>query len=713
MSGRRAGTPSARRDAPRARTRSADHRAPSGGTRRGAAGAGSTRKSTGRSRTNGSTSTGSSGGGRRTPPTRDARRRAHRRRAFRRTTKPSDPRNRLLLLLLVFVMIGAGFVAQLVDLQAIRADDLRTRGEAQRTSTRALAGFRGSVTDRNGFVLAASTPSHRVVADPTMIDNPSATATLLAPLLGREVSTLAEELGGESETDRFALLARTVGDDSIGRIRDLMADGATAERMVGVFVRPEEARVYPAEELAVPIVGRVDPDERGIYGIEAQYDDIMTGIPGEEEFESSRFGSISVADWRVDPATAGYDVILALDHRIQYVAEEALRAQCEATGAAGATAVVSEPSTGEILAMAGVSRDEETGRCEIPRHNAALVWPFEPGSVLKTVTMAAAIEELGWDGDTLVEVPPRVVVGDKTFIDRPAHAAAPYPLSQILSQSMNVGTIKVAQAVGPAQVRTYLDRFGFGHQTGIGFEGETSGSVRELDDWWGSDAGSIPIGQGISVNATQLAAAYNAVANQGRYRSPVLVRALRGPDGSEHHVDAGPGRPVISERTAAELTELLVGVVEEGTGKPAAIPGYTVAGKTGTAWKAFDDGSGSLGYGGPGNRRYVSTFAGFAPVDQPRISIVVVIDEPTIGATAAASVVAAPVFAEIGEYSLRLLGVAPDDLVDDGDGPVRGTPAARPEPTEAELRAAETGDGGDDPEADQAAGAVALEVIDR
>ena len=408
----------------------------------------------------------------------------------------------------------------------------------------------------------------------------------------------------------------------------------------------------------------------------------MTGIPGEEEFESSRFGSISVADWRVDPATAGYDVVLSIDHRLQYVAEEALRAQCEATGADGATAVVTEPSTGEILAMAGVSRDAETGRCEIPRHNSALVWPFEPGSVLKTITMAAAIDELGWDGDTLVEVPPRVVVGDKTFADRPSHPAAPYPLSQILANSMNVGTIKVAQAVGPAQVRTYLDRFGFGHPTGIGFEGETSGLVRELDDWWGSDAGSIPIGQGISVNATQLAAAYGAVANGGQYRSPVLVRTLRGPDGSEHHVDAGPGRPVISERTAAELTELLVGVVAHGTGEPAAIPGYVVAGKTGTAWKAFDDGSGTLSYGSADDRRYVSTFAGFAPAGDPRVAIVVVIDEPSNGITAA-SAVAAPVFAEIGEYALRILGVAPTELVTDGDAPVRGTPAPSPEATEA------------------------------
>jgi cell division protein FtsI (penicillin-binding protein 3) len=628
-------------------------------------------------------------------------------------SKPTDPRNRLLVLLLVFAMVGAGFVAYLVDLQAIRADGLRTKGEAQRVTTRQLAGYRGSVIDRTGFVLAASTPSHRVVADPTMVDNPSATATLLAPVLGRDVSALAEELTADSPSDRYALLSRLVSDDGVERIRGLMSDGDTAGRMVGVFVRAEEARVYPADELARPIVGEVDPDERGIFGVEAQYDDIMTGIPGEEQFESSRFGSISAADWKIDPATAGYDVILAIDHRIQYVAEEAIRAQCEATGAAGAIAVVTEPATGEILAMAGVSRDAETDTCEIPDHNAALVWSFEPGSVLKTVTMAAAIEELGWDRNTEIEVPPRVVVGGVPYLDHPAHPAAPYPLAQILARSMNVGTIQTAQAVGPAQVWAYLDRFGFGQPTGIGFEGETSGQLRDLDDWWGSDAASIPIGQGVSVNATQLAAAYNVVANDGLYRSPVLVRTLRGPDGTEHHVDVGEPRPIISQRTAAELNAMLVGVVEDGTGKPAAIPGYTVAGKTGTAWKAYDDGSGNFGYGAPGERRYVATFAGFAPAEDPRISVVVVIDEPSNGGTTA-SAVAAPVFAEIGEYALRVLGVIPEITVTDGDGPVRATPAPAPAPAPVdEVEEAEAGEPDAEHSDDETAAAPTPELVDR
>ncbi len=582
------------------------------------------------------------------------------------------------MLLVVFAMIGAGFVALLVDLQAIRSDDLRSLGEDQRTRTRQLAGYRGRILDRDGFVLASSTPSNQIVADPTMIVDPEATAALLAPLLGIEAAQLKEDLTPESPSDRYSLLARTIPEEAVAGVKELMSSSDTSASMVGIFPRPEEDRIYPAGVLAQPLVGRVDPEERGIYGVEAQYDEIMTGVPGEEEFERSRFGSISVTDWKVNPATAGYDIILAIDNRIQFVAEEALLAQCEETGAAGATAVITDPSNGEILAMAGVARNEETGQCEIPRYNAALVSTFEPGSVLKTITMAAAIEELGYTGDTMVEVPSQVRIGGKDFIDRPAHAGAPYPVSQILADSMNVGTIMVAQNLGPTQVHSYLTRFGFGQPTGIGFEGESQGKVPAPDDWYGSDAGSIPIGQGVTVNATQLAAAYNVVANGGHYRSPILVRSLLAPDGTEHPIDSGPGKPVLSERAAAELTKLLVGVVETGTGKSASIPGYAVAGKTGTAWKVFDDGSGNFTYGSDNDRRYVATFAGFVPAYDPRLSIVVVIDEPSTRFTASA--VAAPVFAEVGEYALRILGVAPDQPMGiTSGGKVRGTPAAAPE----------------------------------
>lgn len=597
---------------------------------------------------------------------------ARRRSTFRQTTKPNDPRHRLIALLAIFVIIGAGFVAVLVDLQTVRPDRYRDYGENQRTRTRQIAGYRGAVVDRNDFVLAASTPSHQIVTDPTLVEDPEATAALLAPILGVEASELAEILRGSSPTDRYGLLARNVDDEAVTRIQQLDAADEQSDFLNGIFIRPEENRVYPAGELAKPIVGRVDLDEQGTFGLEHQYNDLMTGVPGTEQFERGRFGSISVGDWKVDPATAGYDVQLTLDHRIQYVAEQALLEHCEATGAQGATAVMAEPHSGEILAMVSVVRDDDDG-CIIPIYNTALINTFEPGSVVKPFVIAAATEELSYTADTLVDVPNGIVVGGKGFYDHPEHPPAPFPISQILADSMNVGTIKVAQRLSADTVYDYFTDFGIGQASGLGVKGESSGRLRAPADWWGADYGSIPIGQGMTVNATQLLSAYNVLANGGTFVDPVLVRSVESADGQIHSAAIVEPRQVISQRTVDELKRSLAGVVEQGTGSNASVPGYSVAGKTGTAWKVFDDGSGTLGYGSDGNRRYIVTFAGFLPVDEPMLSLVVVVDEPLTDNTAAA--VAAPIFSEIADYAVRILGIAPTEgIVGDGER-VRGTPA--------------------------------------
>ncbi|MGF1597402.1 MAG: peptidoglycan D,D-transpeptidase FtsI family protein [Acidimicrobiales bacterium] len=599
---------------------------------------------------------------------------AKRRTTFRRTTKPRDPRNRLIALLAVFVIIGAGFVALLVDLQTVRADRYRSLGEDQRTRTRQIAGYRGGVLDRNGFVLAASTPSHQIVADPTLVADPAGTAILLGPILGIDSATLTEQLTPDSETDRFSLLARSVDDEAVTRIQGL--ETGDDDALVGIFVLPEENRVYPAGELANAIVGRVDPDEQGITGVELQYNEVMTGIPGTEQFERGRFGSISVGDWKVDPATAGYDITLTIDHRIQYVAEQTLIDHCDATGAAGATAVVGDPHTGEVLAMAAVRRDDETGDCAVAGYNAALIDTFEPGSVMKPIVVAAATEELGYTADTLVEVPNRIVVGGKGFADHPSHPIAPYPISQIIANSMNVGTILVAQRLSADTVYDYMRAFGVGHPTGLDFAGESNGALRHPDEWWGSDYGSIPIGQGLTVNATQLLLVYNVFASGGMFVQPTLVRSMEAADGNIHSAALPDQRRIVSEDTAAEVTRSLRAVVEVGTGTNAGVPGYAVAGKTGTAWKVFDDGSGTLGYGSDRNRRYVVSFVGYLPADDPQLTMAVVVDEPQSDWTASA--VAAPVFAEIAEYATRLLEIPPGSpagMAVTPEGRVRSLPA--------------------------------------
>jgi cell division protein FtsI (penicillin-binding protein 3) len=366
-------------------------------------------------------------------------------------------------------------------------------------------------------------------------------------------------------------------------------------------------------------------------------------------------------------------VVLTLDYRIQYLAEQVLLEHCRSTGAAGATAVMSDPATGEILVMASVVRNEDGG-CEVPIYSTALINTFEPGSVLKPVVVAAATEQLHLDANSTIELPPSLTIGGQEFEDHPEHPAAPFPIWQILAQSMNVGAITRAQQIGPQAVYDYLVAFGFGQSSGLGLtEGESSGILRPPEDWYGSDNGSIPIGQGMTVNAVQLASAYNVIANGGQFVSPVLVKAIRDAEGVSHPAEVVPARTVISEQTAAELTTSLSAVVEQGTGTEAAIAGYRVAGKTGTAWKVFDDGSGNLGYGSEGDRRYIVTFAGFLPAENPQLSLVVVVDEPVTDSTA--SVVAAPIFAEIAAYGARILGVAPvGGAVGDGQR-VRSEPA--------------------------------------
>ncbi len=602
--------------------------------------------------------------------------RAEQRRAiFRRTTTPVDPRNRLIALLVAFVVIGAGFVALLVDLQTVRPDRYRVWGEDQRRGYREIAGYRGAITDRNGFVLAASTPSHQIVANPSQVENPAATAALLAPVLGVDSAELTAKLTPDKPGASYSLLLSHVDDAIVTQLQDIRSNKKWAPSMVGIFVRPEESRVYPAGDLANALVGRVDPDEQGTFGVEKIYNEVMKGSPGKERFERGQFGSISVGAREVDPATAGNDVVLTIDHRIQYVAEQTLLAHCEKTAAEGATAVLADPRTGEVLAMASVARNDE-GVCVTTNYNAALVDVFEPGSVVKPLVMAAAADRTGLTADTSIEVPSRITVGGKTFVDHPPHPSATFPVSEIIAESMNVGAIEIAQRMDAQTIFDYLTGFGLGRDTALEFPGESAGSLRQPEDWYGSDNGAIPIGQGMSVTAAQLLAAYNVLANGGTYLAPSLIESLGGADGSLGSGVSAEPRRVVSEAAAAETIRALTAVVEVGTGSQAAIPGYTVAGKTGTAWKAFkDEATGKLTFGSDGNRLYVSSFAGFLPAERPELSMVVVVDQPRNDYMA--STVAAPIFSEIGAYAARILPITPNHVDADAvaGGRVRGTPA--------------------------------------
>lgn len=591
-------------------------------------------------------------------------------------TRP-DPRRRVAVLLGVFVAVGALLFAVLADLAAVRPERYRALGESQLQRTVPIDGYRGSVLDRDGFVLAMSTQAHQLVVDPTLIDQnethggAATVAGLLAPVLGRDTAELTVEITKKHDNDRYRLLARGIDDELADRLEAVVEEHPRA--MVGVFLRPDEQRVNPAGRLAANLVGATDPDLQGISGIEKKYDEAMTGVDGYATFEGGRFGTISVGERVVQPAEAGADVVLTIDHRLQFVVDQALIEHCEAVEANGASAAIADPRTGELLALSSVIRNEE-GACVVPGANLALLHTFEPGSVLKLVTMAGAVEEFDLSQDTPVPVPSHVVAGNKTFRDDHPLAPADYPLWKVLAASSNVGTISLAKELGPQGLYDYLRAFGFGQPTGIGFEGEAHGAIRAPEDWWGSDIGSMPIGQGMTVTLVQLLAAYNTVANDGAYVAPSLVRSVT-PAGEEPQLTEVERRQVVSERSAAELRDMLTKVVTDGTGRSAAIPGYEVAGKTGTAWKAVRNADGVMRYtDDDGRRHYVVSFAGFVPADDPQLSMVVTVDEPKTQTMA--STVAAPVFASIMQHALRIMGIPPTTTVADG-APllVRGTPA--------------------------------------
>jgi cell division protein FtsI (penicillin-binding protein 3) len=436
-------------------------------------------------------------------------------------------------------------------------------------------------------------------------------------------------------------------------VDEATAADVRATRIEGIFLQSEPERTYPSGETAAGVIGRADIDGVGVSGLERQFDDILTGIPGEVLYERSLNGvAIPVGEHQLEPAQPGDDVQLTIDRSLQYMVEEALSDQVDATGAQGGTAIVMVPGTGEVLAMAGVSRNDD-GDVVLAGYNRSLVDTFAPGSVIKMVAVGASLEEGRTEPTTPIEVPYEYLVGD-TVYDGSDHGTETLSVTDILVESSNIGAIKLGQDLGAEQVWNYLDRFGFGRASGMGFPGEAAPALLPLQDWYPTDLAGHVIGTGISVNAMQVLAAYNVVANDGVYVAPRLVDAQIDADGTRTSPQVAEPHRVLSEETSEELATMLTGVVEAGTGTRAAIPGYQVAGKTGTAWKAQDNGTFDNSRGG---HDYMATFVGFAPVDDPRVSVIVVIDQPRNVHSGGSA--AAPAFSRIAEQALRVLDVAP------------------------------------------------------
>jgi len=551
--------------------------------------------------------------------------------------------------MLVLVGAAAGLTYRLVNLQLRNAEEFVEIGRQQRFRTVELAGGRGDILDRNGNSLATSLPSTSFFVDPKFVVDPIGDAERLAPVLNRPVENVRSLLGGDG---RFAWLARQTTDAKAAEILAL--------DIPGVFTTTEPDRFHPSgSALARSVIGNVDIDSAGLSGIENIYNDVLEGQPGELSIEIGRGGPTIPGQREVSsPPIPGADVVLTIDRSLQFEVERVLIDTVANMGAQGGVVLVSDPSTGEVFAMASVVRND-AGEIISTSLNMATSWAFEPGSVMKAMTFGSLIDAGIANSSSRSVVPDSYELWDYTFTDSSPHATVEMSVADIMTVSSNVGTVRWAEQLGGARLDTYLRDFGFGTSADLGFPGETAGLMIEPDSWGGLATATTALGQGISVTPAQLMAAYNTIANDGIFVPLQMVREVVRSDGT-HEVPPTPEhRQVISASAAGEVRTMLENAVAVGTGVNAQVDGYRVAGKTGTARKPLDNGQGYED--GAGNFRYVATFAGFLPADEPELSIIVTIDQPT--ASIYAGHAAAPAFAEIASYAVRHFGIAPPPQV--------------------------------------------------
>ena len=545
---------------------------------------------------------------------------------------------RIRLLVALFAAVFAVALARATWLQAVRAPNLARLATSQQRETITLPARRGTIYDRLGTELALGEEATTVYANPKQITSPRAVAPLVARDLGLDEVAVLAALSDRSRG--FVYLARKADPER--------AKALEARHLVGIGFYPEERRSYPQRRVGSSVVGFAGLDNRGLAGLELQYDGALSGTDGEETIVRDPFGRmLDVIDTK--PVREGNDLFLTVDHRLQAQVEQVLRDTRAAWGAKGATAIVIDPRTGDILALAVEPGFDANRYALVPRdraRNRAVTDTYEPGSTFKIVTVAAALDDRLVAPSTAFTLPYEIHVADRVIHDAEPRGTERMTVSDILSRSSNVGAITLALQLGRDRLAWWIDRFGFGHETEVDFPGESSGIVLPPEKWTGSTIGNVPIGQGIAVTPLQMASVYAAIANAGVWVQPHLVDRVGDRDAPKPEE-----RRIVSESTARLLTKMMRGVVSEGTGVEAQVPGYTVAGKTGTAAKPDPT-------GGYSDTRYVASFVGFVPARAPRLAILVAVDEPT-GAIWG-GVVAAPAFAKIAEFALQYLEVPPD-----------------------------------------------------
>ncbi|MEV1062191.1 penicillin-binding protein 2 [Streptomyces sp. NPDC050263] len=597
--------------------------------------------------------------------------------AASRVIRLGSPRPRLRMVGLALTLVLLAFVVRLLQVQAVDASAYTAKAEQNRYVGQVLAAERGEITDRTGVAFATSEDAYDITADPTMFtraqlkidDGPERAAALLAPILGQEQSALVTKLRPKDEGLRYVKLAGRQTPQVWKQIRDLrsaLSDKAETDRgtvnvLAGLFAVPSSKRVYPNGELAAGILGWVNADGKGGGGIEQQLNATLSGKDGKIRYAQSGGRQVPTAGSTETPAVPGSDVELTIDRDIQWAAQNAITEQVKESKADRGYVIVQDTQTGEILGMAnspGFDPNDLSQANSADLGNPSVQDAYEPGSTAKVMSMAAVLEENAATPLTHVTVPNRLHRGDRLFQDDIDHATWYLTLNGVLAKSSNIGTILATGQLGKTQSQanqvlySYLRRFGIGSHTGLGFPGETKGILAAPDKWSTSQQYTIPFGQGMSLNALQAASVYSTIANGGVRVEPTLVRGTKGPDGRFTPAEAPTKTRVVSQKTAKTLAQMLESVVDdqEGTGGKARIPGYRVAGKTGTA-NRVDPATGTY-------KGYTSSFAGFAPADNPRVTVYCAIQNATQGSYFGGQI-CGPVFKQVMEFALKTLQVPP------------------------------------------------------
>ncbi|HVW90338.1 MAG TPA: penicillin-binding protein 2, partial [Gaiellaceae bacterium] len=514
--------------------------------------------------------------------------------------------------------------------------------QAQRMheETTTVPASRGSILDRAGVELAIGEQTTTIYADPHLVTQPRALAVAAHAAFGIDANTLYAQL--RQKNTHFLYVERFADPKT--------ADAFLAKRFAGVNSYPEEKRTYPQGTVGAQVVGYAGIDDKGLSGLELEYDSKLSGKAGHETVIRDPMGRVldTISN---TPAKPGSDLFTTLDSRIQANAEQVLAKTVHDWGAKSATAIVMDPHTGAIYAMAqapGYNANNTSHVSQSLMTNRAVTNVYEPGSVFKLVTVAGALTDGLVSPSTTFPLPPCIQVADACIHDAEDRPAETMSVAQILARSSNVGAVTIAEKLGPEELMKWIGAFGFGKPTGVDFPGESPGIVPSYpDEWSGTTIGNVPIGQGIAVTSTQIAAAYGAIANGGVWVQPHLVSRVGGSS-----VSNVPTHRIVTPAVDDALKTMLTGVVDEhgATGTEAQIPGYTVAGKTGTAQIP-----GPHGYT---TGKYVASFVGFVPVRDPKLLVLVSVQEPTraiYGGT-----VAAPAFAQIAKFDLQYLGVPPE-----------------------------------------------------